>query len=914
MSSNFPAGYDTFTTKLDNIDRIYADHVNKLQDATGKIELELGLGAKGAAANLTDRLATAHDGYGNIVDYYYNTSGSTLVPGQVVIVDTLATLSITLSGGINNPDALGVVTETTLAGELTPVCTHGTIAAYLTAELSNINIGDTLTTALQAGFATRSDNLTRTILGRSNVSLTVGSSGIYSIAIGGGFGGLSNHAHAGANDGGLLGDDVVDSRILKDADDYTMANLITTVDAHVMGKLTVDGAIDPTELDMGDDHPIYFDTAKLNYFWYDSGLSGIIGVSNYWNISNTNLTTGINISNTNISLTTGNVIANISTTELLTQSIGVPTTISTLPVGGGFSSFGISLTTGSSTVDSGDITLQTGAASGIRGTIILDSDIVDVMGIASYNVHPSFTQDTEIVDKKYVDDAATGLNLGTAAVKDTGTIDGTIPLIGAGDKLPSSIIPAVNINDTYVVGSSGDQLALTVVQGDVAVRTDENKSYINTTGNNASMSDWQELLSPGNVLVVNGQTGIVVLTADDVGAVSNTGDETIDGIKTFTSFIVTPTEAPSADYQVANKKYVDDRSATGSLWSRATPYTYLDNAADYVGINTPVPWQNLTINGSGSDVGLAVGDKALFTGGLVRHAVVGKPAAAGGWTAGAGFIDIVEQTTDGDATAGKQGTRMTFYTTKRSGAGALTLNPAMCIGANGFVRIGNKDYGFGGVEEPYTKFTVHADTGYDAARFVCDAGYSAFSVGAAGKITIDSVGNPGGRFSILDNGAVGIGTAAPAAKLSIEGGCHVGGTSDPGDDNLTVDGTLLVVGQARGTALSACWDLGTSASVTNGVFIMLVPYPITVTSFIAYAQTAPTGGSGITIDVTKNGTSIFPTNPKVNIASGANTSSGGVPNTVSFTTGDIMSVNITTVGTTIAGGNHLLVDFYGVKA
>ena len=37
-----------------------------------------------------------------------------------------------------------------------------------------------------------------------------------------------------------------------------------------------------------------------------------------------------------------------------------------------------------------------------------------------------------------------------------------------------------------------------------------------------------------------------------------TGDQSIDGIKTFTSFPVTPSEAPSTDYQVANKKYIDD--------------------------------------------------------------------------------------------------------------------------------------------------------------------------------------------------------------------------------------------------------------------------------------------------------------------------------------------------------------------
>jgi len=48
-------------------------------------------------------------------------------------------------------------------------------------------------------------------------------------------------------------------------------------------------------------------------------------------------------------------------------------------------------------------------------------------------------------------------------------------------------------------------------------------------------------------------------------AVQNSGAEEISGIKTFSSFPVTASEAPSSDYQVANKKYVDDTVNTGTL-------------------------------------------------------------------------------------------------------------------------------------------------------------------------------------------------------------------------------------------------------------------------------------------------------------------------------------------------------------
>jgi len=52
--------------------------------------------------------------------------------------------------------------------------------------------------------------------------------------------------------------------------------------------------------------------------------------------------------------------------------------------------------------------------------------------------------------------------------------------------------------------------------------------------------------------------------------VLNTGNETVAGIKTFSSFPVTPSEAPTTDYQVANKKYVDDNGVDDSGFVHTT--------------------------------------------------------------------------------------------------------------------------------------------------------------------------------------------------------------------------------------------------------------------------------------------------------------------------------------------------------
>ncbi len=75
--------------------------------------------------------------------------------------------------------------------------------------------------------------------------------------------------------------------------------------------------------------------------------------------------------------------------------------------------------------------------------------------------------------------------------------------------------------------------------------------------------------------------------------------------------------------------------------------------------------------------------------------------------------------------------------------------------------------------------------------------------GANGYINTVGVGNLDFRHDGVDKmtltpgGNLGIGTTAPLAKLAVNGGVHVGGDSDPGDDNLQVDGLLDFGSTAR---------------------------------------------------------------------------------------------------------------------
>lgn len=89
--------------------------------------------------------------------------------------------------------------------------------------------------------------------------------------------------------------------------------------------------------------------------------------------------------------------------------------------------------------------------------------------------------------------------------------------LGADSKIPTSQLPALAITNTFVVASQVAMLALTAETGDVAVRSDLNKSFILAGANPATLAHWQELLTPTDtVLSVNGQTGVVVLTTSHI--------------------------------------------------------------------------------------------------------------------------------------------------------------------------------------------------------------------------------------------------------------------------------------------------------------------------------------------------------------------------------------------------------------
>lgn len=135
--------------------------------------------------------------------------------------------------------------------------------------------------------------------------------------------------------------------------------------------------------------------------------------------------------------------------------------------------------------------------------------------------------------------------------------------LDASGKIPTAQIPSVALTDTFVVANEAAMLALTAQTGDVAIRTDENKSYI-LQGTDASvLADWKELLTPTDqVQSVFGRSGVVVATASDYDASQVDNDSSVPGDFVDDALNALNVETITGMIEVADDKtYILDQSA-----------------------------------------------------------------------------------------------------------------------------------------------------------------------------------------------------------------------------------------------------------------------------------------------------------------------------------------------------------------
>lgn len=96
--------------------------------------------------------------------------------------------------------------------------------------------------------------------------------------------------------------------------------------------------------------------------------------------------------------------------------------------------------------------------------------------------------------------------------------NGVATLDGAG-KLPTSQLPALALVSITPVANQAAMLMLDAQPGDVAVRLDQQRTYMLAAEPASSLANWVELASPTDAVTsVNGQIGVVSLGPVDVGA------------------------------------------------------------------------------------------------------------------------------------------------------------------------------------------------------------------------------------------------------------------------------------------------------------------------------------------------------------------------------------------------------------
>jgi len=126
--------------------------------------------------------------------------------------------------------------------------------------------------------------------------------------------------------------------------------------------------------------------------------------------------------------------------------------------------------------------------------------------------------------------------------------------------------------------------------------------------------------------------------------------------------------------------------------------------------------------------------------------------------------------------------------------------------------------------DPYVEYGIYIRNSDDSIHFTSGVStnglesWTEYSSSGSARTAYSKMKMSLGDGQVTIGGNVGIGTTAPLSKLSINGGLHVGGDSDAGDNNIVADGTI------SGTTITATTQFtgpgtgltGTAASLSIG--------------------------------------------------------------------------------------------------
>jgi len=148
-----------------------------------------------------------------------------------------------------------------------------------------------------------------------------------------------------------------------------------------------------------------------------------------------------------------------------------------------------------------------------------------------------------------------------------------VATLGANGQIPANQIPAVAITDTFVVANQAAMLALNVQKGDVAIRTDLNKTFILQQEPASTLANWKEMLNPASGVQ---SVGLSAPTGFSVTGSPVTNNGTL-GLA-FASGYSLPTNAKQTQWDAAYNHSEDMGNANTTIpdWS-----TQLENQVNF---------------------------------------------------------------------------------------------------------------------------------------------------------------------------------------------------------------------------------------------------------------------------------------------------------------------------------------------
>lgn len=190
---------------------------------------------------------------------------------------------------------------------------------------------------------------------------------------------------------------------------------------------------------------------------------------------------------------------------------------------------------------------------------------------------------------------------------DLSFLDGRYPKITDG-KISAAVLPSIATSDSFPVASEAAMLALAANKGDIAIRSDVNKTFVLSAEPATTLANWLEMLTPGAAVAsFAGRTGTVTPTAGD-----------------YTFAMIGSPPTTRAGYGITDAEGTIAAGTTAQYWRGDKSWQALDKAA--VGLGNvddtsdnakPLGTAQLATLAAGTGAGL-LGTLPPGTGGIVR--------------------------------------------------------------------------------------------------------------------------------------------------------------------------------------------------------------------------------------------------------------------------------------------------------